>query len=719
MDRGGAPFPPALAAVASRAEAHVAALLDAQRAVWTPIDGRLSAPIDAVAALVAAGGKRIRPALCAVAYAGVGGEGGIAAPEVVAAGAALELLHTFALVHDDVMDGSETRRGVDAVHRAFVRRHEESEWHGESRRFGEGMAILVGDIAYVLADVLLRDAPPAVHALWDELRLELCIGQSLDLIGAAEATFELELAQRIVSYKSAKYTVERPLHLGAMLAGAGPSVVAALSRVGLPLGQAFQLRDDELGVFGDEVITGKPVGDDLREGKPTPMLAMAHERAARVPGAPRVLAMVGTRDLGEREIKEIQDVLIDTGALAAIEDEIERLVTEAVVAIDRAPLERGAAALLTDLAALHRVARPLVVAPHELARERNAAPAASGAGTARDDAAVVADRLEKRYGGTRAVDGMHFDVARGEIFALVGPNGAGKTTTVEMLEGYRRPDAGTVRVLGLDPIDDGRALRPRIGVMLQEGGLYPGLRPLEVLRLFAAFYENPEAPEALLDRVGLLEARRTVVRRLSGGQKQRLSLACALVGRPELVFLDEPTAGMDPHARATTWDLVRELPRPGHHDRGHHAPSRRGRATLRPGRDRRGRPGRRARHAARADAKRPGASRHVHRVRDARHARARPRARCRRHGRRVDRSGRRIRGAHAGHAGARRRAREPSVCDRRAPRFPAGQRAVARGGVPADHRGGRNAMSPSGREWRPVGRPIAHAVAAADERGWT
>ncbi len=350
MDRGGAPFPPALAAVADRAEAKVTALLEMQRAAWTPVDARLTAPIDALAALVAAGGKRIRPALCAVAYAGVGGAGGLDADAVVSAGAALELLHTFALVHDDVMDGSETRRGVDAVHRAFVRRHEELAWQGEPRRFGEGMAILVGDIAYVLADVLLRDAPPAVHALWDELRLELCIGQSLDLIGAAEATFELELAQRIVSYKSAKYTVERPLHLGALLAGADPTVTAALSDVGLPLGQAFQLRDDELGVFGDEVVTGKPVGDDLREGKPTPMLALAHERASRVSGAERVLSLVGRRELGEREIKEIQDVLVDTGAVAAIEDEIERLVTEAITAIGRAPLEPGAATLLTELA---------------------------------------------------------------------------------------------------------------------------------------------------------------------------------------------------------------------------------------------------------------------------------------------------------------------------------------------------------------------------------
>jgi ABC-2 type transport system ATP-binding protein len=167
--------------------------------------------------------------------------------------------------------------------------------------------------------------------------------------------------------------------------------------------------------------------------------------------------------------------------------------------------------------------------------------------------------LQKHYGTTRAVDGVSLTVATGEVFGLLGPNGAGKTTTVETLEGYRRADAGTVRVLGLDPIADGVRLRPQIGVMLQEGGLYPGVRPLEVLNLFAAFYDNADDPERLLALVGLEDARRTLVRRMSGGQKQRLALAVALVGRPSLLFLDEPTAGMDPHARATTWQLVRSL----------------------------------------------------------------------------------------------------------------------------------------------------------------
>jgi ABC-2 type transport system ATP-binding protein len=173
--------------------------------------------------------------------------------------------------------------------------------------------------------------------------------------------------------------------------------------------------------------------------------------------------------------------------------------------------------------------------------------------------AIEVAGLEKRYGDRAAVDGITLSIAPGEVFGLLGPNGAGKTTTVETLEGYRTPDAGTVRVLGLDPVREGPSLRPRIGVMLQDGGLYPGLRPLEALRLFAAFYEHPDDPDRLLDLVGLRDAASTYVRRLSGGQCQRLSLAIALVGRPEVLFLDEPTAGMDPRARATTWQLVREL----------------------------------------------------------------------------------------------------------------------------------------------------------------
>ncbi|MET9217757.1 ABC transporter ATP-binding protein [Streptomyces sp. NPDC088197] len=177
----------------------------------------------------------------------------------------------------------------------------------------------------------------------------------------------------------------------------------------------------------------------------------------------------------------------------------------------------------------------------------------------RNEPAVEVTGLVKRYGTRTAVDGLDLTVARGGVTAVLGPNGAGKTTTVEVCEGYRRPDGGTVRVLGLDPAARGAQLRPRIGVMLQSGGVYPGARAEEMLRHTATLHADPVDPALLIERLGLESCGRTTYRRLSGGQQQRLALAMAVVGRPELVFLDEPTAGLDPQARHATWDLVREL----------------------------------------------------------------------------------------------------------------------------------------------------------------
>ncbi|MDP9417162.1 MAG: ABC transporter ATP-binding protein, partial [Actinomycetota bacterium] len=173
--------------------------------------------------------------------------------------------------------------------------------------------------------------------------------------------------------------------------------------------------------------------------------------------------------------------------------------------------------------------------------------------------AVEVVDLVKRYDATTAVNGLSLTVRRGEVVAVLGPNGAGKTTTVECCEGYRKPDGGTVRVFGLDPVADARALRPRVGVMLQSGGIPTGVRAIEMLRHVAALHAYPLDPAYLADRLGLAATGRTAYRRLSGGQKQRLSLALAVVGRPELVFLDEPTAGLDPQARRATWQLVEDL----------------------------------------------------------------------------------------------------------------------------------------------------------------
>jgi ABC-2 type transport system ATP-binding protein len=167
--------------------------------------------------------------------------------------------------------------------------------------------------------------------------------------------------------------------------------------------------------------------------------------------------------------------------------------------------------------------------------------------------------LVKAYNGRAVVDGLSFSVKAGEVFALLGPNGAGKTTTVEILEGYRKPDAGSVRVLGLDPGRQGATLKPKIGLMLQQGGLFPQITAREALRLFAAFYPDAQDPDVLLEQLQLTDVAKTRFRQLSGGQKQRLGLGLALVGRPQLVFLDEPTAAMDPQARRATWTIIRSL----------------------------------------------------------------------------------------------------------------------------------------------------------------
>jgi ABC-2 type transport system ATP-binding protein len=180
------------------------------------------------------------------------------------------------------------------------------------------------------------------------------------------------------------------------------------------------------------------------------------------------------------------------------------------------------------------------------------------------EAAVEIRDLVKTYAGRPAVNGVSFDLQRGELLALLGTNGAGKTTTIEICEGFRQLDSGSVRVLGLDPWTQGAGLRPQVSVMLQDGvGGYTGARTLELLELFASFARHPHQPRQMLELVGLADSARTVVKRLSGGQQQRLSLALALISRPALLFLDEPTAGMDPHARHLTWDLVRALRRDG------------------------------------------------------------------------------------------------------------------------------------------------------------
>jgi geranylgeranyl diphosphate synthase, type I len=335
-----------LSAIADRVDARVRTLMTSELARWTQVDSQLAEPIDALSALVLAGGKRLRPAFAHWAFVGVGGD-----PEdsrIVDAGAGLELLHTFALVHDDIMDGSSTRRGMEAVHVHFLRAHRTFKGRGEDRRFGEGAAILVGDLAFVYADLLMSTANAEAIGVFNELRIEVNIGQYLDLVGSVRGEPSLEAAQRICQYKSGKYTIERPLHLGAALAGQLGSFEPALSAYGMPLGEAFQLRDDIMGAVGDDAITGKPVGDDLREGKPTALVARARELATK--GQRQLLSRIGDPKLSDEDIADMQQVLIATGSVAWVEDRIASLREESIVAMHSAGLTGGATEALVDLA---------------------------------------------------------------------------------------------------------------------------------------------------------------------------------------------------------------------------------------------------------------------------------------------------------------------------------------------------------------------------------
>jgi geranylgeranyl diphosphate synthase, type I len=343
--------PPSLATIATRVDGRLHSLLKTEEARWRAVDPALIEPLDALRHLVDAGGKRLRPAFCHWGFVAAGGDPDD--PQVVDVGAAFEMLHAFALVHDDVMDGSPTRRGARTTHLAFADTHRAAGWRGEDRRFGEGAAVLVGDMAHVYADVLLGDAPADVWAVWHDLRLELDVGQYLDLLGTARADRDRESARRIARYKSGKYTIERPLHVGAALAGRLGDLAGSLSAYGDPLGEAFQLRDDVLGAFGDPARTGKPVGQDLREGKPTPLLAAAAERAATSPTgahAAAVLARVGEPDLTDADVATLQQVLVDTGALAEIEARVDDLTGRAIDAIEAAEISPEARDELVDLA---------------------------------------------------------------------------------------------------------------------------------------------------------------------------------------------------------------------------------------------------------------------------------------------------------------------------------------------------------------------------------
>ncbi|HET9443941.1 MAG TPA: polyprenyl synthetase family protein [Acidimicrobiales bacterium] len=345
VGRGEAPA--SLSEIGARVATRIDDLLAAELERWSAVDPGLAEPLRSLRQLVRAGGKRLRPAFCHWAF--VGADGDPSEPRVVDGCGALELLHTFALIHDDVMDGSATRRGVESVHVDFQGRHRSAAWRGEERRFGEGVAILVGDLAFVYADMLLAGAPRDAVDVFNQLRLEVNVGQYLDLLGTARGDQGKETAHRICMYKSGKYTVERPLHLGAALAGRLDELVEPLSAFGLPLGEAFQLRDDLLGAVGDRAVMGKPVGEDLRDGKPTALLALARERATGAT-ARLLRERLGQPDLTDGEVAALQAALVETGAVAEVQAHIGDLVDKALVALDAVPLNATARTELAELA---------------------------------------------------------------------------------------------------------------------------------------------------------------------------------------------------------------------------------------------------------------------------------------------------------------------------------------------------------------------------------
>ncbi len=340
--------PRSLSAIADRVCERLDEVLTPELERWAAFDDDLRDPMAEIRRLVLLGGKRLRPAFCHWGFVGVGGNP--YASIVTDAGAAFELMHAFALFHDDVMDDAGSRRGEPTTHTVFAERHAAGGWSGEARRFGEGVAILIGDLAFVYADQLMSEANPTALRVWNELRIELNVGQVLDIMGSVRGVRNVAQAERICRYKSGKYTIERPLHLGAALAAPErfDELAPALSAYGLPLGDAFQMRDDVMGAFGDTETTGKPVGGDLREGKPTPLLARAIEAASNAQLA--VLDTVGGTALTDEQIGDIQQVIVDTGALADLESTITRLAAEAIAALRQIDLVGGAGDELIALA---------------------------------------------------------------------------------------------------------------------------------------------------------------------------------------------------------------------------------------------------------------------------------------------------------------------------------------------------------------------------------
>ncbi|WNV77313.1 polyprenyl synthetase family protein [Geodermatophilus sp. DSM 44513] len=357
------PAGPSAAAELDRVRAAVSAalsdFLEVQRETLAAMDESLLPIIDEVCA-IADGGKRLRPLFAYWGWRGVRDQSPHPGPgerdaAVLRAVAALEFVHASALVHDDVMDGALTRRGRPATHVGFAARHGDGALAGDGDAFGVGAAILVGDLALVWSDELLRCSgisPAALsraRVVWDTMRTEVTAGQYLDLLRAAGGLPGAPGALKVARYKSAGYTVQRPLQLGAAIAGAGQRAAEVYTAIGLPLGEAFQLRDDVLGVFGDPSVTGKSADDDLREGKQTLLVALAEEGADDA-GRRLLAGTLGNPAAGAVQLDAVRALMEATGARARVEQRIAERTALARSAIAAAPLAEDARVALDALA---------------------------------------------------------------------------------------------------------------------------------------------------------------------------------------------------------------------------------------------------------------------------------------------------------------------------------------------------------------------------------
>ena len=296
-------------------------------------------------------GKRLRPLFAYLGFLGTGSKPSI---EILRACASLELVHVCALMHDDVMDASDTRRGAPSIHRAFEAMHVEEKLSGSAAQFGISSAILLGDLALVWSAKMLHqsgiDGATLLRSLpmYDEMRVELMAGQYLDVYEQALASVSVERSLKVARYKSGKYTIERPLHFGAALGDGKPDLFTTYSNYGLPLGEAFQLRDDILGIFGDPQETGKPAGDDLREGKRTVLLAKVMELADSTQKS-EINSTLGNQGLDLAQVNKVREIFVSTGALSEVENLISKLTSDAQSALEHGGIDPLAKTALKQL----------------------------------------------------------------------------------------------------------------------------------------------------------------------------------------------------------------------------------------------------------------------------------------------------------------------------------------------------------------------------------